>query len=59
MRWGIGLQWLLFLPLAYLLGPVWGLGLTSVWLAMVGYRGLQALIFVHAWQARNWVHIKV
>ena len=49
----------LFLPLAYLLGPIWGLGLTSVWLAMVGYRGLQALIFVHAWQARGWAHIKV
>lgn len=55
----VGLQWLLFLPVAYLLGPVWGLGLTAIWLAMMGYRGLQTLILAAAWQKREWMHIKV
>lgn len=49
-----GLQWGLFLPLAWLLGPVWGLGLTPIWIAMGGYRLLQAVIFVVAWQRRGW-----
>lgn len=54
-----GLQWGLFLPVAYLLGPVMGLGLTAVWIATGAYRGLQTLIFTAAWQRRRWVHIKV
>lgn len=55
----VGLQWVLFLPLAYLLGPVWGLGLHAVWFALVGYRGLQALIFTLLWQRRGWTAIKL
>lgn len=56
---GIGLQWLLFLPLAFLLGPVWGMGLTTIWFAMVAYRGLQAVIFTVAWQRRRWATIEI
>lgn len=59
MAVSVGLQWLLFLPLAYLLGPVWGLGLSAIWLAMTAYRGLQSLILAMAWQRRDWVHIQV
>lgn len=55
----VGMQWLLFLPLAYLLGPVWGLGLNAVWLAMIGYRGIQAGIFIHLWRKRGWVSIQL
>lgn len=55
----VGMQWALFLPLAYLLGPVWGLGLNAVWFAMIGYRGLQAGIFVALWRRRDWVSIKL
>lgn len=55
----VGLQWLLFLPLAYLLGPVWGFGLNAVWLAMIGYRGLQAGIFTWLWKRRSWTTIKL
>jgi multidrug resistance protein, MATE family len=54
-----GLQWGLFLPIAYLLGPVLGYGLTAIWLAMGGYRLLQALLFIRAWQRRRWAHIEV
>ncbi len=54
-----GLQWLLFLPAAYLLGPVWGLGLNAVWLAMIVYRGLQVGIFTVIWQKRAWAGITI
>jgi putative MATE family efflux protein len=50
-------QWLLFLPLAYLAGPVLGHGLTLIWLLQVLYRVLQAGIFVRFWTRRRWAHI--
>ncbi len=55
----VGMQWVLFLPLAYLLGPVWGLGLHAVWFAMIGYRGLQAGLFTLLWQRRDWAKIRL
>lgn len=55
----VGMQWVLFLPLAYLLGPVWGLGLNAVWVAMIGYRGIQAVIFTVLWKGRGWAEIKL
>ena len=54
----VGLQWLLFLPAAYLLGPVWGLGLTSIWMALTVYRALQSLVLALVWQRREWVHCR-
>jgi MATE family multidrug resistance protein len=55
----VGLQWLLFLPAAYTLGPVLGLGLLAIWIAMGSYRLLQTLIFTIAWQKRGWTLLKV
>jgi len=59
MKIAVGLQWGLFLPLAWLLGPKLGLGLNAVWLAMLGYRGLQTGLFVHYWRRGGWATIKV
>ncbi len=53
------LQWGLFLPLAWLLGPVLGLGLLWIWVAMGSYRLLQTAIFAVAWQRRGWVRLRV
>ena len=55
----VGLQWLVFLPAAYLLGPVLAMGLTAIWIAMGAYRLLQTLIFSATWQRGGWVHLKV
>lgn len=52
----VGLQWLVFLPVAYLLGPVWGFGLSAIWFAMTVYRGLQSLVLAGVWERRQWVH---
>jgi Na+-driven multidrug efflux pump len=55
----VGVQWLVFLPLAYLIGPVIGLGLTAIWILQASYRLLQSGIFVLFWTRRRWAHIAV
>jgi MATE family multidrug resistance protein len=55
----VGVQWLVFLPLAYLIGPVIGLGLTAIWILQASYRMLQSGIFVLFWTRRRWAHIAV
>ena len=59
MRVALGLQWLIFLPLAWLMGTQWGLGLLAIWLAFVGYRTVQTLIFALFWQRKAWARIEV
>lgn len=59
MRVGIGLQWLLFLPLAYLIGPVLGFGLLGIWILQGGYRGLMAAVFALLWKRGRWRRIEV
>lgn len=52
-------QWLLFLPLAYLAGPVLGGGLTVIWGLQVGYRAIQAMVFSAFWMRRRWARIEL
>ena len=59
MQISMGTQWLLFLPVAYLLGPILGYGLTAIWLAQIVYRSSQAFIYVHFWNKKNWQNIRV
>ena len=55
----IGSQWGLFLPLAYLFGPVLGFGLLTIWILQSGYRAFQAVIFTVVWIRGKWVDIKL
>jgi putative MATE family efflux protein len=55
----VGLQWLLFLPAAWIIGPVLGLGLGAVWVAQAAYRSVQMLIYVGLWRGGRWASIKV
>ena len=59
MMVGVGNQWLLFLPLAYLFGPVLGFGLFSIWLLQGGTRTLSAFLYVTMWRGRHWQRIVV
>lgn len=59
MTVAIGLQWAGFLPVAYLLGPVFGGGLLAIWLAQLSYRLVQALVFARLWKNGAWQHIHV
>ena len=55
----VALQWLLFLPAAYLLGPVLNLGFSILWAAMAVYRSLQTLVFGILWGRGGWARIKI
>ncbi len=52
-------QWIVFLPLAYLVGPMLGLGLIGIWVLQAGYRFLQAMVFIRHWTTGDWASIKV
>jgi putative MATE family efflux protein len=55
----VGTQWLLFLPLAFVFGPVMGYGLLGVWLWQGTTRTLQSWLFLTMWRGRKWQRIEV
>jgi len=55
----MALQWVFFLPAAYVVGPVLGFGITGVWVAHVVYRGLQSAVFAAIWRSGSWAGIRV
>jgi len=59
MRLSISCQWLYFLPLAYVIGPVLGYGLMAVWLLNVSYRAILAVLFAIMWQREKWMTIRI
>ncbi len=52
-------QWGLFLPVAFVLGPVLGYGLLPIWACQLGYRALLAGAFAYLWRRRDWATIQV
>ena len=54
-----GVQWLFFLPLAWVVGPLLGFGLLGVWLLQVVSRAIQSLLFIGMWRGRKWQHIEI
>jgi MATE family multidrug resistance protein len=56
---GIAFQWLIFLPLVYLLGPILGFGLVVIFATQAAYRALQALTFASMWQRERWQTIEL
>lgn len=55
----ISMQWLLFLPVVWLVGPQLGFGLTAVFVANVVYRAIQGLIFANMWRGTGWTAVKI
>ena len=55
----VGIQWLLLLPLAYMVGPVLGFGLLGIWILQGGTRSLQSAVFLLSWKSKRWQHITV
>ena len=52
-------QWLIFLPLAWVIGPYMGMGLTAIWLTQGLYRLLQVFWFASLWRKKDWSLIKL
>jgi multidrug resistance protein, MATE family len=59
MKIAVLAQWGVFLPLAYLVGPVLGFGLLVIWCLQVGYRAAMAGVFTLLWVRGDWARIKV
>ncbi len=55
----IGTQWLLFLPLAFVIGPVLGYGLIGVWVWQGVTRATQSWLFLSMWRGRGWQKIEI
>ncbi len=53
----IVLQWALFLPLAYVVGPLLGLGLLGIWVVQAVHRALQAACFAVMWRGDGWATV--
>ncbi|MCW8876182.1 MAG: MATE family efflux transporter [Kangiellaceae bacterium] len=56
---GVVCQWLIFLPLAWIIGPYMGMGLTAIWLTQGLYRLFQTFWFASLWNKRQWAEIKL
>ena len=52
-------QWFLFLPIAYLVGPVMGFGLFEIWSCQAAYRGFQAFVFYRFWCGDGWTKVRI
>jgi putative MATE family efflux protein len=59
MRVSVLTQWCLFTPAAYLIGPVWGLGLLGIWIGQELYRLTQLGVFRRYWREGRWAHIRI
>ncbi len=59
MSVSVTVQWLLLLPLAYLMGPILGFGLLAIWLMQGGTRSLQSFLFLTLWRRKKWQSIVV
>jgi MATE family multidrug resistance protein len=55
----VATQWGVFLPAAWLSGPVFGLGIVAIWLAQAGYRILTLVCFAKSWQRRAWAGVRL
>ncbi len=52
-------QWLIFLPIAWFIGPYLGMGLTAIWLVQGVYRLFQVGWFALLWYKKDWAKIEV
>ncbi|MEZ2746384.1 MATE family efflux transporter [Halopseudomonas bauzanensis] len=59
MSVNLGSQWLIFLPCAYLAGPILGGGLLAVWLLQTLYRIMTSVIFAIMWERKHWADIQI
>lgn len=51
------MQWLVFLPLAYFVGPYLGFGFFAIWASRIAYRAIEACIYAVIWRKRKWAQI--
>lgn len=55
----VGLQWLLYLPVLFLLTQLTAIGLLGIWGVQVIYRFVTTCVFIGLWRGKHWEQIKV
>ncbi len=55
----LAMQWCFFLPIAFLMGLVFGLGLLAIWSVNIAYRLIQSGVFVWSWQSGSWAKVRI
>ena len=55
----LAMQWCFFLPIAFLMGLVFGLGLLAIWSVNIAYRLIQSGVFVWSWQSGSWAKVRM
>jgi len=59
MKISFALQWIVFLPMAWLVGPYLGMGLTAIWIGQILYRLVFTWAMIHMWKAKKWTTVEV
>ncbi|WP_245770420.1 MATE family efflux transporter [Marinospirillum alkaliphilum] len=59
MQLSLSMQWLFFLPMAWLAGIHLGYGLLGIWCAQLAYRVINSGLFIWIWQQRRWQRLQV
>lgn len=55
----VGMQWGLFLPTAYIVGPYLGGSLLTIWILNIGYRAVMGGLLAGVWASRRWAAVKL
>lgn len=55
----VAFQWGLYLPAAYVIGPVLGGSLLHIWIAFLVYRLTQSIVLVVLWNRGAWAGVRV
>lgn len=56
---GIGCMWLISVPLAYLVGVVFELGLIGIWISFIIDEWVRGLLMVRRWRQKKWQQIQL
>lgn len=59
LKISFSIQWLVFLPVAWVVSHYLGMGLLAVWCLNIAYRAIQTGIFVKIWHQGRWCAIEV
>ncbi|MCG7548785.1 MATE family efflux transporter [Pseudoalteromonas sp. Of7M-16] len=59
LKISFSIQWLVFLPAAWIASHHFGMGLLAIWCLNIAYRAIQAGIFVKIWHQGRWSTIQI
>ncbi len=51
-------QWCLFLPISYFIGPILGLGITAIWIAILCINAIKLISIMMIWHRHKWSTVK-